>query len=188
MTTIYTKTGDDGQTALLDGRRVPKDDDRIDAYGTVDELSATLGLARTAGIPPTVNDLLLRIQNDLFVIGAQLATPADSKPKTGSIDADQVTALETAIDEFEEHLEPLRHFIIPGGSLAAGFLHQARTICRRAERSIVALSHREAVAPELLAYVNRLSDLLFVLARIANSHSSTSEIIWAPSKPVSSSD
>jgi cob(I)alamin adenosyltransferase len=182
---IYTKTGDDGQTVLLDGRRVSKDDDRIEAYGTVDELSVSLGLARAAGVPPSVDALLLRIQYQLFEVGAQLATPAESEPSTGSIDAQQVQLLETAIDEFEEHLEPLHHFIVPGGSLAAGFLHQARTICRRAERCVVALSHRETIAPELLAYMNRLSDLLFVLARIACSQSSTSESTWTPSKTAS---
>lgn len=175
---IYTKTGDQGQTGLLGGRRVPKDDIRIEAYGTIDELSVALGLARTVGLPPSLIALILEVQNDLFLVGAELASPAGPDPSTGQIRAEHVQRLEAAIDEQEEGLEPLQQFILPGGTLAAGFLHQARTICRRAERRVVTLARQEEISPLIVTYLNRLSDLLFVLARVANGELSLGEVTW----------
>ncbi len=179
---IYTKAGDHGETGLLDGRRVLKDDDRIEAYGTVDELSVSIGLARTEGVSPSVDALLLDIQSNLFVVGAELAAPGETNLSSGHIETEHVQQLEQAIDEYQEHLEPLQHFILPGGTLAAGFLHQARTICRRAERRVVTLGRCEDVSPFLVPYLNRLSDLLFVLARVANSHTTSAEIVWSAAK------
>ena len=175
---IYTKTGDDGQTGLLGGRRVLKDDVRIEAYGTVDELSVLLGSARAAGLPPALTSLMLEIQGDLFTVGAELASPATSEPSASRIQQDRVQKLEVAIDQHEAHLEPLRNFILPGGTMAACFLHQARVVCRRAERRVVTLMHTEAVSPFVLPYLNRLSDLLFVLARVTNNAASLAEIPW----------
>jgi cob(I)alamin adenosyltransferase len=175
---IYTRTGDDGQTGLLGGRRVPKDDVRIEAYGTVDELSVALGSARAAGLPPALTSLILEIQRDLFSVGAQLASPAASGRSANDIRPDQVQQLEAVIDQFEAGLEPLRNFILPGGTTAACFLHQARVVCRRAERRVVTLARTEAVSPLLLPYLNRLGDLLFVLARVSNNAASLAEIPW----------
>ena len=175
---IYTKTGDDGRTGLLGGRRVAKDDPRIEAYGTVDELSVALGSARAAGLPPAVTSLILQIQADLFTVGAELASPVASEPSVSRIQQDRVQTLEAAIDQHEEGLEPLRYFILPGGTMAACFLHQARVICRRAERRVVTLARAEAVSPCVLPYLNRLSDLLFVLARVSNHGAALAEIPW----------
>jgi cob(I)alamin adenosyltransferase len=175
---IYTKTGDDGQTGLLGGRRVAKDDPRIEAYGTVDELSVALGSARAAGLSPVVNALILEIQGDLFTVGAELASPAASEPSAQRIQQDRVQKLEAAIDRHEEGLESLRHFIMPGGTMAACFLHQARVVCRRAERRVVTLARTQSVSPFVLPYLNRLSDLLFVLSRVSNRSASLTEIPW----------
>lgn len=177
---IYTKTGDAGETSLLGGHRVAKDAPRIAAYGEVDELGAVLGVARTLGGP--LSDLLRDVQTDLFALGAQLADPdgsvATRSPKTRLAGA-QVELLERAIDAHEADLPPLRTFILPGGSPLGAQLHLARTVCRRAERAVVALGRAgEAVPPVALTYLNRLSDLLFVLARHANHAAGTPEEPW----------
>jgi cob(I)alamin adenosyltransferase len=183
---IYTRGGDLGETSLGDGRRVPKDDARIDAYGTVDELGAVLGVARTLQLPEGFDGWLGRIQNDLFDLGADLAVPEEERADRASarertrlrITPEQVVWLEQRCDEVNEGLEPLRSFVLAGGTPAAAQLHLARTVTRRAERLIVALAAREPVNPHALAYVNRLSDLLFILARAANPPGH--EVLWVP--------
>lgn len=174
---IYTKTGDNGQTGLFGGQRVAKDSLRVHAYGTADECNAAIGVARAALPPPELDALLARIQNQLFVVGADLATPGESAsiPRVG---ADDVAFLEQAIDDLEESLEPLRQFILPGGTAAAAHLHLARTICRRAERWVVSLAQAEPVNTLVLVYLNRLSDLLFVAARAANARAATPDVPW----------
>ena len=177
---IYTRTGDAGETALFDGRRVAKSDLRVDAYGEVDELNAALGLVLTEALDQDVADALRSIQRDLFAVGGRLADPARkiaSRVEKMHVSGDDVQRLEGWIDRFESELPPLRRFILPGGSRAGALLHAARTICRRAERRIVLIG-REAVDAELLAYVNRLSDLLFVLARVANHRAAVPETEW----------
>jgi cob(I)alamin adenosyltransferase len=180
---IYTKTGDHGETGLFDGTRVPKHSPRVEAYGDVDELNALLGLALAfirddADIRPC----LLTIQRDLFVVGAHLADPsARVEAKRGTkanFPEDKVSQLEQWIDQFEEHVAPLRQFILPGGSKGGATLHHARTVCRRAERQIVALSQEVAVASVIIVYMNRLSDFLFVAARLENQRRNYSEIPW----------
>jgi cob(I)alamin adenosyltransferase len=178
---IYTKAGDAGETGLIDGSRVGKDDLRVAAYGDVDELSATVGLVRAHNADEAVRALLHAIQKDLFAVGAQLADPqaqiAERKKKAAVTPA-QVQVLEQAIDARQATLPPLQAFILPGGVPAAAFLHLARTVCRRAERAVVALARREAVDPLVVAYLNRLSDLLFVLAREANHRGGEPEERW----------
>jgi cob(I)alamin adenosyltransferase len=180
MDKIYTKTGDSGDTGLFGGPRVRKDAPRIEAYGTVDELNSVLGLARAQGLALPVDALLQQIQNELFCLGAQLATPDPAAHGTGMIGPANVAALEGAIDHYQQDLPPLRQFILPGGSVAAAQLHLARTVCRRAERRLVTLMHGspEPVSGDLLVYLNRLSDLLFVLARVANRDAGTGDIAW----------
>ncbi len=177
---IYTKTGDGGETGLFDGTRVSKADPRVDAYGDVDELNAWLGLIRAAGPPVDIDDLLVRIQKDLFALGAMLADPAhriaDRVNKARLTDAD-VARLEQAIDLYESGLPPLRRFILAGGSNAGAMLHLARTVCRRAERRIVALGPT-GPDPTPVIYINRLSDLLFVLARHVNHQAGAPETEW----------
>ncbi|MEX0824692.1 MAG: cob(I)yrinic acid a,c-diamide adenosyltransferase, partial [Pirellulaceae bacterium] len=170
MMKIYTRTGDAGSTGLFGGPRVAKDDDRIEAYGTVDELNALLGTARAAGPGPTIDPQLATIQAELFSIGAELATPDPDQHDLRIIGADHIERLERWIDEHERTLEPLRHFILPDGHPAATQLHVARAVCRRAERRVVTLvrHHETNVSEELMIYLNRLGDLLFVLARAAN--------------------
>ncbi len=178
---IYTKTGDAGQTGLIDGSRVPKDDGRVAAYGEVDELSAVLGLARSHGRDEAVRSLLHGIQKDLFALGAQLADPQariGSRKRKAAVTPAQVEALEQAIDRREAALPPLQAFVLPGGAPEAAFLHLARTVCRRAERATVSLARRERLDPLLIAYLNRLSDLLFVLAREANHRAGEAEERW----------
>lgn len=174
---IYTKTGDAGTTGLWGGRRVDKDAPRVHAYGTVDECNAVIGVARACGSDPELDQLLAGIQNMLFVVGADLTAIEDS-PNIPRIKAADVAALEQIIDQLEGALDPLRQFILPGGGLAAAHLHLARTICRRAERAAVALARDEPVSPEVLVYLNRLSDCLFVLARSANARSAIADIAW----------
>ena len=179
---IYTKAGDDGQTALFGGGRVEKDHPRVEAYGDVDELNAFLGMARAVEMMPRIDEVLVPIQRDLFSIGALLATPDHDKMREqllkARIDSDRIAELERAIDECERELEPLRSFILPGGTPKSAALHVARTVCRRAERRIVAL-HRADPLPELVViYMNRLSDLLFVLARVANRRAGAGEVTW----------
>ena len=178
---IYTKTGDSGETGLFNGKRVAKDCLRVAAYGEVDELNAALGLARATVADPRISDLLIEIQKDLFSMGAQLADP-DFVEKERSLKShiaeNRIARLEQCIDDWEMELPPLRQFILPGGSLTGASLHQARTICRRAERQVVHLSHQEKISPQLVIYLNRLSDFLFVLARYLNHKSNNPEIPW----------
>jgi cob(I)alamin adenosyltransferase len=181
---IYTRTGDDGTTALGTGERRPKYDLRIAAYGTVDELNAALGLVRLHTTDdPDIDPMLLRIQNDLFDLGADLCMPDRGKGPGGarmSITDAQVTRLEQEIDELNADLKPLRSFVLPGGTAAAAHLHLARTVCRRAERLMVELAAQgESVGAPALKYVNRLSDFLFVAARFANDRG-TRDVLWSP--------
>jgi cob(I)alamin adenosyltransferase len=177
---IYTKTGDRGETGLFGGPRVSKDAPRIEAYGTVDELNCMLGVIRALAIESDVDSLLRQIQNELFDLGAQLATPDPAAHHTALIGPRQITALEAAIDRFEERLDPLKQFILPGGTPAAAQLHLARTVCRRAERRLVTLVNRSAepIAEDLVIYLNRLSDLLFVLAREVNRAAGCPDVPW----------
>jgi cob(I)alamin adenosyltransferase len=177
---IYTRTGDGGETALFDGRRVSKADLRIDACGAIDELNAVVGFVRTAGIDAEIAGMLAAVQRDLFALGGRLADPQHriaARLTKAALGRDDVARLEGWIDRFDEELPPLGRFILPGGSRAGAALHLARTVCRRAERRMVALGPG-ALEPELLAYVNRLSDLLFVMARAVNQRAGESEIEW----------
>lgn len=181
---IYTKTGDSGETGLFGGGRIPKDSLRVAAYGEVDELNATLGLVRALDPQEFADALLQGIQRDLFTIGAQLAAPDPDKlqkalSRSGAAIGDSdIAALENAIDGHEARLEPLKNFILPGGAPKAATMHVARTVCRRAERAVVALSRREQISPAILRYLNRLSDLLFVLARAANASAGRADLKW----------
>ena len=179
---IYTWTGDDGTTGLIGGRRTRKDAARIAAYGTVDELNSAIGLARALHPGRKLDAVLARVQNDLFNLGAELATPTAglSRP-TASVTAAHVAALEKLMDELEDDVPLLRNFILPGGAPAAAALHLARTICRRAERCCVALARREKVGPQVVPYLNRLGDALFVLARWINHRQDAKEIVWQKS-------
>lgn len=183
---IYTRTGDTGATGLVTGERRPKHDLRIEAYGTVDETNATIGVVRlsTGNLEGPIDAMLARIQNDLFDLGADLATPETGKPTKYEplrIVDSQVTRLETEIDLLNADLEPLRSFVLPGGSPAAAALHVSRTVCRRAERLAVALAAREdeIVTPAVIKYLNRLSDFLFVAARWVNDKG-VSDVLWTP--------
>lgn len=175
---IYTKTGDKGQTGLVGGSRVSKDSARIHAIGDVDELNACIGLARLVPAEENVDDLLRRIQNWLFDLGAELATPPDSKYVNQSIGETQTKMLEESIDAQTEQLPPLRAFILPGGTEAAARLHHCRSVCRRAERSMLALHARDPLRPETLVFVNRLSDWLFLAARTANRAACVEDVKW----------
>jgi cob(I)alamin adenosyltransferase len=176
---IYTRTGDTGDTSLFDGTRVKKSDARVDAYGEVDELNAWIGLARASRLDPELDEELVHIQRDLFALGAELADPADKiadRVTKATLGDDDVVRLERLIDRLEAELPPLRRFILAGGSPAGAPLHVARTVCRRAERRMVSLE--PPVDAVLLRYVNRLSDLLFVLARVVNHRAGVPEITW----------
>ncbi|MBK9715600.1 MAG: cob(I)yrinic acid a,c-diamide adenosyltransferase [Kouleothrix sp.] len=174
---IYTKTGDAGETGLWGGLRVPKDAARVQAYGTVDECNAAIGVARAGGVEPQLDAILAQIQDQLFVVGADLATPGEAAgvPRVGP---QEVAFLEQTIDALEGELAPLRQFILPGGTLAAAQLHLARTVCRRAERWVVGLAREDAVGPQVSMYLNRLSDCLFVLARAANARAGVPDVPW----------
>ncbi len=174
LSKIYTRTGDDGTTGLGDGTRVPKDSRRVEAYGTVDELNSALGvvLAVTA-VPEAISACLTEVQHDLFDLGAELCIPGHRK-----LGAEFVTRLETALDGFNEALPPLKEFILPGGGPAAAACHLARSICRRAERSVWSLAREEEINPDAARYLNRLSDLLFVLARVLARHERGAEVLW----------
>lgn len=181
---IYTKTGDAGTTALASGERRPKHDLRVEAYGTVDETNSVVGLARqaTAGAHPELDAVLARIQNDLFDLGADLATPESDEPPAYPplrVTDAQVLAIEAAIDRFNADLSPLRSFVLPGGSPAAAQLHLARTVSRRAERLMTELAARETVSRPALVYMNRLSDFFFVAARWANDKGAA-DVLWVP--------
>jgi len=175
LTKIYTRTGDSGQTGLGDGRRVSKAGLRVAAMGAVDETNAAIGLARLAGGAPDA--MLARIQNDLFDLGADLAVPGDAGDGKLRITAEQVARLEREIDAVNANLPPLTSFVLPGGSVLAAHLHMARAICRRAESVMVALAAEDGLNPQALAYINRLSDHLFVAARAANDGQ---DVLWTP--------
>jgi cob(I)alamin adenosyltransferase len=177
---IYTKTGDDGTTGLLGKGRVRKDDLRIEAYGTVDELNALIGTARAAGIDTRGDVALARVQNELFAVGSALADPDPAGPFFSTVGAEHVEGLEGLIDATEAELPPLSQFILPGGTPAAAALHLARTVCRRAERQTVRLANApgQHVAGSVVTYLNRLSDALFVLARAANHREGVSDVPW----------
>jgi cob(I)alamin adenosyltransferase len=180
VVTIYTKTGDAGETGLLGGARVSKAAPRVAAYGEVDELNAWIGLVRATGADAALAAMLDRIQRDLFAIGSRLADPSGrvtGRVEKTAVAADDVSRLEGWIDALQAELPPLRRFILAGGSPAGASLHVGRTVCRRAERAVVALG-RDAVEPEVLVYLNRLSDLLFVMARAANHRAGAPESEW----------
>jgi cob(I)alamin adenosyltransferase len=179
---IYTKTGDTGDTGLFGGGRVQKDDPRVEAYGDVDELNAVLGLARAIEPLPRIDEVLVPMQRDLFSIGALLATPDLEKMHNhlakANIDDQRIKDLERAIDDCEKELEPLKAFIIPGGSRKGAVLHVARTVCRRAERRVVHLQREVEIPSLVVIYLNRMSDLLFMLARVANVLTGAGEVTW----------
>ena len=173
LSKIYTKTGDDGSTGLGDGTRVSKDSARVIAYGTVDEANSAIGLILAGDIPQSVREILVSVQHHMFDLGGELCIPGHA----AIFDAD-IERLEKTLDGFNADLPPLKDFILPGGDLAAAHCHLARTICRRAEREVVTLSHHDAVRPEAIRYLNRLSDLLFVIARVLASASGHGEVLW----------
>lgn len=179
---IYTRTGDLGDTGLFGGARVPKNHPRVAAYGDVDELNSLLGVARASAGLPRVDDVLVALQRDLFAIGALLATPdvarMQSHLEKARIDGARIIELERAIDECDAELEPLKAFIVPGGSAKSAALHHARTVCRRAERAVVGMGGEEKIPPIVVIYLNRLSDLLFSLARVSNKRAGVAEDKW----------
>ena len=182
LSKIYTKTGDLGDTGLGDGSRVPKDHPRVTAYGTVDELNALLGVfLAQPEIDAPIAELLRSVQNDLFDVGADLCLPEKEGETALRVRAAQAERLEKAIDQFNERLQPLKSFILPGGTPAAAWCHLARTVCRRAERDVVTLGRTEKINPQVIIYLNRLSDLLFVLARICN-RDGKDDVLWVPGK------
>ncbi len=178
---IYTKTGDKGETSLFGGKRVWKDDLRITAYGTVDELNAILGVAVTELMNKELKDVIKSIQNDLFTVGSDLASPLDKENKNlviPRVDEKFVKRLEGLIDKFDSQLPELKNFILPGGLKGSAVLHHARTVCRRTEREVVAFSKDDAINHQIEVYLNRLSDLLFVLARFENFSNNSADIAW----------
>lgn len=180
ITKVYTRTGDDGTTGLGSGARVPKTDLRIAAYGTVDELNSHIGAVLALPVAETIREPLRRVQNELFHLGADLCVPEADKGQwpTPKVDARHVEALEQLMDALSEQLEPLRNFVLPGGTPAAAVLHIARAVCRRAERDVLALAAREPVSPDAVRYLNRLSDALFVMARYDNKIAGVPEPTW----------
>lgn len=187
ITRVYTRTGDKGETRLVGGKKVPKDVQRIEAYGTIDELNAIVGLARAFNqermeeneVCRKLDEILKRIQNELFDLGSELATPLEKyqegMPRIGDA---EVKALEALIDECQRELQPLQSFVLPGGGPVSAFLHQCRTVCRRAEREVLRLSREEEIGEGPLKYLNRLSDLFFVLARWVGKHFGEQESLW----------
>ena len=174
LSKIYTRTGDDGSTGLAGGARVTKNDPRIEAFGTVDETSSAIALILAEpDVPENIRETLLSVQNDMFEVGAEL-----SFPEYGGVDAASVEALEQSLDDLNADLPPLKEFVLPGGDRAAAACHLARTVCRRAERRTVELAERDSVRPELLRYLNRLSDLLFVMARCLARRNGGQETLW----------
>jgi cob(I)alamin adenosyltransferase len=182
LTRIYTKTGDEGMTGLGGGQRVPKDSQRVETYGTVDELNSQIGLALSTGLCERLAAELRLVQNELFDLGSDLATPALSQARhpVPTVEARHVEKLEALIDEFNDVVGPLANFLLPGGSAGAAQLHVARTVCRRAERRATALARDEAIGASVLPYLNRLSDALFVMARYENHQRGVSEPLWRP--------
>tara|TARA_R110000868_G_scaffold37111_15_gene131672 strand:+ start:685 stop:1230 length:546 start_codon:yes stop_codon:yes gene_type:complete len=179
---IYTKNGDAGETSLYGGQKVSKNSIRISAYGTVDELNSVLGIALSNSPTQKTNEYLNTIQEQLFVLGADLATPISNKVRINRISDSEINFLELAIDEMEDQLPPLKNFILPGGTKAGSVIHFARTVCRRAERETVECSTKEEVSTHSIIYLNRLSDFLFVLGRFENHISGTEETPWIPKK------
>ncbi len=178
LTRIYTRTGDDGTTGLGDGNRIAKDHRRVEAYGTVDEANSAIGMVLAlSDVPEAVRECLTEVQHDLFDLGGELCIPGHV-----AIKAQFVERLEQALDGFNEKLPPLKDFILPGGGPAAAACHLARTVCRRAERRVWSLAHQEEVNPEGLRYLNRLSDLLFVIARVLARHEQGTEVLWKRGK------
>ena len=177
LSKIYTRTGDDGTTGLGDGNRVNKDSLRVEAYGTVDELNSAIGMVLAMEVPDPIADCLLGVQHQLFDLGGELCIPGESM-----IDEDDVTRLEQQLDSFNEDLPMLKEFILPGGSPAAAHCHLARTICRRAERRVISLAREEQVNEEPIHFLNRLSDLLFVVARVLARHEGGQEVLWEHEK------
>jgi cob(I)alamin adenosyltransferase len=175
---IYTGVGDEGLTALFGGGHVPKDDPRIAAYGTVDELNAALGVCRAAGLTADVDGVVAQLQHEMFALGAELASPDTAPRGIELLGPAAIERIERTIDRFDADLPPLRQFILPGGTAAAAELHFARCVCRRAERELVALHHASAVRPPALVYINRVGDLLFVLARVANAAAGMDDVPW----------
>lgn len=176
---IYTKTGDKGETGLFGGQRVSKASLRVECYGTVDELNSGIGVLRSMSLPADINEVLGNIQNQLFILGADLATPPEiNKSNALRITPDHIKALEEAIDCFDARLEPIKNFIVPGGHPIAAWLHLIRSVSRRAERLIVRLTREETVNPDNLVYMNRLADLFFVLARYVNHQYHFNDVIW----------
>lgn len=173
LSKIYTRTGDDGTTGLGDGTRVAKDSARVAAYGTVDELNSALGVVLACEIADDIRTVLTRVQHELFNLGGELCVPG-----MALVQAAEISRLETELDGFNENLPALKEFILPGGGLAAAHCHLARTICRRAERDVISLAHGESVRTEATQYLNRLSDLLFVLARVLARASEHGEVLW----------
>ncbi|HTK93615.1 MAG TPA: cob(I)yrinic acid a,c-diamide adenosyltransferase [Verrucomicrobiae bacterium] len=187
ITRVYTRTGDGGETALVGGRRVAKDAPRIEAYGTIDELNAVIGLARVFNAEQLkkskdhrwLDEVFRRLQNELFDLGSELATPEDAVYEgMHRVGEAEVKALEQLMDRCQKDLKPLKSFVLPGGGRVGGFLHQARTVCRRAERRVLALARVETISPWPLKYVNRLSDLLFVLSRWVGRRLGETEYLW----------
>jgi cob(I)alamin adenosyltransferase len=177
LTKIYTRTGDDGTTGLADGSRVAKHEPRVEALGAVDETNSAIGLLLSENLPPEVRTCLTGVQHDLFDLGGELCMPGHT-----IMNEEHCKRLEHALDAFNAKLPRLKEFILPGGSRAASLSHVARTTCRRAERALVALSRTETLAPPLLQYLNRLSDLLFVLARVINRHAGGDDVYWQQGK------
>jgi cob(I)alamin adenosyltransferase len=182
LTRIYTKTGDEGTTGLGGGQRVAKDSQRVEAYGTVDELNSQIGVALATGLCERLSTELRRIQNELFDLGADLATPASSQARhpVPTIEPRHIERLERLIDELNEVVGPLTNFLLPGGTPGAAQLHVARTVCRRAERTATSLARDETIGPTVLPYLNRLSDALFVMARYENHERDVAEPLWEP--------
>ena len=178
---IYTKTGDDGKTSLFDNSRVWKSHERILSYGAVDELNSAIGIAISMDLDNQIKEILVKIQNDLFIVGSDLANPDMSNTKIRTTE-NMVSSLESDIDEFEINLNELTSFILPGGTLMSSILHLSRTISRRAETYVVALSQKEEINKLVTVYLNRLSDLLFVLARTLNKRNDVADIVWKPWK------
>ncbi len=178
---IYTKTGDEGDTGLQGGKRISKSSVRIRSYGDVDEINSVLGLVLSHKIDQDVEELLKEIQNELFVLGSDLSNP-NMDDKQNRISKNMIEELEKKIDEYEKELPPLSNFILPGGANSASLVHLARTVSRRAETNVVLLTKTEKINTECQVYLNRLSDLLFVIARVLNKRSKTPDIIWEPKK------
>jgi cob(I)alamin adenosyltransferase len=180
LTKIYTRTGDDGSTALGQGQRVAKDAVRVEAYGAVDELNSALGVAAALSLSGSLSPSVARIQNELFHLGSDLCLPEDGQQRRGGprIEERHVEALESEMDRLSDNLQPLENFVLPGGHPAAAQLHVARAVCRRAERWVVKLSRQESVNPAALRYLNRLSDALFVFARVENAARGATDVLW----------